>query len=467
MFEKINIKGESRSAYSVAFMTLGCKVNQYETETMEGLFVSGGHRVVPFEEKADVYIINTCSVTVLGEKKSRQIIRRASRENPDALICATGCYAQLSPDSVASIEGVGLIVGTQDRGRIVELVDEALRNKLAGGEAINDVGDIMRAEEFEDIPLSRMPSRTRAFLKIQEGCENFCSYCIIPYTRGPLRSRSLESVRGEARKLIEAGFAEIVLTGIHLGAYGRDIAREGGNRVTLADAAREILAAGCGEHRLRRLRLGSLESIELSPELITLIREDARLARHLHLPIQSGSDAVLHAMNRHYDKATFARLVENVRREVPGIAISTDIIVGFPGETDEMFEESLAFAREMSFSRMHVFPFSARPGTPAARMNNQIPSTVKKERVHMMERAAHEMAEKFHAAHIGETAGVLFESDSGGIKDGLTGTYVRVYTEDDVRLGEITEMRLVRLHKDGVWAEKNDEKIPWQGHDLT
>ncbi len=448
------MRNESTAPYTVAFMTLGCKVNQYETETMEGLFLSAGYSVVPFTEKADIYIVNTCSVTTLGEKKSRQIIRRAARENEDALICVTGCYAQLAPDTIAGIEGVGLIVGTQDRGRIVELVEDALREKRGGiDDAVRDVGDIMAAQDFEDIPLMAPPTRTRAFLKIQEGCENYCSYCIIPYTRGRLRSRTIESVRREAKKLIDAGFREIVLTGIHLGAYGRDLKRYHNIDATLADAARAVLSVESESGRLRRLRLSSLESLELSPELFSLIRSDARFAHHLHLPLQAGSDAILHAMNRHYDTASFARLIEGVRREVPDVAISTDIIVGFPGETDELFQETLDFAREMRFSRIHVFPYSIRPGTPAARMKNQIPAPVKKERVHALEAVAEEMAHDFHAQQIGKTLGVLFETREDGITDGLTGTYVRVYTDDDVELGEMTDMKIEHLYRDGVWGK--------------
>ena len=369
-------------------MTLGCKVNQFETETMEGLFRKAGYEIVPFTERADVYIINTCSVTMLGEKKSRQLIRRARRENEDALIAVTGCYAQLAPEIIAQLPGVRLVVGTKDRARIVELVEEAAK---ADG-VVREVGDIMHADTFEDIPLFSAPERTRAFLKIQEGCQNFCTYCIIPYTRGPLRSRPIESIRREAEKLLKAGFREIVLTGIHLGAYGRDLEEN----VTLADAAAAVLEFP----ELKRLRLGSLESIELSPELFALIRSDKRFARHLHLPLQAGSDAILKTMNRHYTAEEFSKLLEKVRAEVPGVAITTDIIVGFPGETEELFEEGLAFSAKQGFARMHVFPYSRRPGTPAAKMSNQISQTEKKDRVHRMQTLADSMAEKFHESFL-------------------------------------------------------------------
>ena len=426
---------------TVAFMTLGCKVNQYETETMEGLFRQAGYRVVPFTESADVYIVNTCSVTMLGEKKSRQLVRRAQRQNEAALIAVTGCYAQLAPDVVGTLPGVRLIVGTQDRGRIVELVEEA----AAGSEVLRDVGDIMAADTFEDIPLFAAPERTRAFLKIQEGCQNFCTFCIIPYTRGPLRSRALFSVRREAEKLVAAGFREIVLTGIHLGAYGRDLT----GTVTLADAARTVLEID----GLQRLRLGSLESVELTPALFTLLRDDRRFARHLHLPLQAGSDAVLQEMHRFYDTAGYERLLARIREEVPGIAISTDIIVGFPGETEAMFQESLAFVRRQEFARVHVFPYSRRPATPAAARSDQVPHPVRRERVKMMQALADEMAADYHGKFIGTIVPVLFETQHEGVADGLTDTYIRVYTKGPVKVGEITAMRLLRLYQDGLWGE--------------
>ena len=422
-------------------MTLGCKVNQYETETMEGLFRQAGYRVVPFTESADVYIVNTCSVTMLGEKKSRQLVRRAQRQNEAALIAVTGCYAQLAPDVVGTLPGVRLIVGTQDRGRIVELVEEAAVRPAV----LRDVGDIMAADTFEDIPLFAAPERTRAFLKIQEGCQNFCTFCIIPYTRGPLRSRALASVRREAEKLVAAGFREIVLTGIHLGAYGRDLT----GTVTLADAARTVLEID----GLQRLRLGSLESVELTPALFTLLRDDRRFARHLHLPLQAGSDAVLQEMHRFYDTAGYERLLARIREEVPGIAISTDIIVGFPGETEAMFQESLAFVRRQEFARVHVFPYSRRPATPAAARSDQVPHPVRRERVKMMQALVDEMAADYHGKFIGTIVPVLFETQHEGVADGLTDTYIRVYTKGPVKVGEITAMRLLRLYQDGLWGE--------------
>ena len=331
----------------VALTTLGCKVNQVETETMEGLFRQRGYEIVDFSEPADFYIINTCSVTHLGERKSRQLIRRANRLNNKAIVAVTGCYAQIAADEIAAIEGVKVVIGTQQRHKIVDLVEQAAREDGL----FNEVSDIMHTHEFEDIPLYGTPHRTRAFLKIQDGCCNYCSYCIIPYTRGPIRSRRLDSVKEALDKLVEDNFHEVVLTGIHLGAYGRDFKNE---NISLSDAVEICLK----NSKLKRLRLGSLESIEVSPHLLELVKNEKRFTKHLHLPLQAGSDEILKAMNRHYTTADFAKLIENIRHEVPDIAISTDIIVGFPGETDELFQKSLEFAKSMNFAKIHVFPYS-------------------------------------------------------------------------------------------------------------
>ncbi|MBQ3970800.1 MAG: tRNA (N(6)-L-threonylcarbamoyladenosine(37)-C(2))-methylthiotransferase MtaB [Selenomonadaceae bacterium] len=427
---------------TVALATLGCKVNQFETETVEGLFRQRGYEVVPFSEAADVYVINTCSVTSLGDSKSRQLIRRARRQNDAAIIAVTGCYAQVSPEEIKALDGVRVVLGTKDRAKIVDYVEQAAREDGL----LDGVADVMEQGEFEDIPLFGMPTRTRAFLKIEDGCQNFCSYCIIPYARGPVKSRQLSHIRREAEKLAGAGFKEIVLTGIHLGAYGKDLP---GN-VTLADACREVLAVS----GLKRLRLGSLESIELSPELFALMREEKeRFCAHLHLPMQAGSDAILKAMNRHYDTAEFGRLIQRVEQEIPGIAISTDVIVGFPGETEELFQESLGFAERMNFSRMHVFPYSRRKGTPAASMPGQVPEPVKKERVHRMQALAKRKAEEFHQGFLGRKMRVLFETSHEGIADGLTDNYIRVYADGDgAELGEISMVSLEKLYKDGVWG---------------
>lgn len=429
----------------VAFTTLGCKVNQFETEIMEGLFKQRHYVVGPFNQPADVYVINTCSVTHLGERKSRQLIRRAARLNADAVIAVTGCYAQVSPEQVENIPGVNVIVGTKDRDKIVDLVEQAAFSH----KKVNAVTDIMTMQEFEDIPLFAAPGRTRAFLKIQEGCSNYCTYCIIPYARGPLRSRPLSSIAGEARKLVEAGFKEIVLTGIHLGAYGRDFS----GSVNLVDAVKTVL----GVKKLQRLRLGSLESVEVADELIDLMHQDGRLCRHLHLPLQAGDNQVLAAMNRHYTVAEFEALIEDIMNRVPDIAISTDIIVGFPGETKEMFANGLQVIERLPFSRIHVFPYSRRSGTPAAAFAGQVSEEQKKQRAAALSKLAEKKSLQYKQACLGRTMEVLFESADGAAIDGLTGNYLRVYTSAAaVDEGKLRPMRLDRLYLDGIWGTTED-----------
>lgn len=434
----------------VAFTTLGCKVNQFETEVMEGLFKARGYNVVDFSQHADIYVINTCSVTNLGEKKSRQLIRRASRQNPEAVIAVAGCYSQVAPDKISQIPGVDVIVGTQDRARIVELVEAAVANNRTN--QVNIVADIMHTKEFEDIPLFSMPGRTRAFLKIQEGCTNFCSYCIIPYARGPLRSRPLASIAAETKKLVAAGFNEIVLTGIHLGAFGRDLVHNEED-ITLVDAVKTVLAAGGSE--LMRLRLGSLESIELSDQLIVLMQTDERLCPHLHLPLQSGDDRILMAMNRHYTTAQYRELIDNIKNHVPSIAITTDVIVGFPGETDDIFESTMNFITTIGFAKIHVFPYSRRTGTPAAKFSQQVSETEKKFRVHRLQQLADKQSKEFYQSFLGQNLNVLFDKvEIGGIISGLTGNYARIYaTGSQESIGRIAAVKLERFYQDGLWGQ--------------
>ncbi|MDR3588552.1 MAG: tRNA (N(6)-L-threonylcarbamoyladenosine(37)-C(2))-methylthiotransferase MtaB [Negativicutes bacterium] len=429
----------------VAFTTLGCKVNQYETEVIEGLFKQRGYEIVDFDKPAEVYVINTCSVTHLGERKSRQLIRRATRTSPDATVVVTGCYAQISPAEVGAIEGVDVVVGTSQRHRLVDLVEEA----VSSHEKIAKVGDIMVADEFEDIPLFAAPGRTRAFLKIQEGCANYCTYCIIPYARGPLRSRPPASVIRETEKLVAAGFQEIVLTGIHLGAYGRDISGD----LTLTDAVKAVLAVP----GVVRLRLSSLESLEVSAELIAIMSRDKRLCPHLHLPLQAGDDHVLAAMNRHYTAADYSRLVRELQAQVPDLAVSTDIIVGFPGETEAMFANTLALVESIDFARIHVFPYSRRQGTPAAGYPDQVPEAEKKLRVQALTALAGDKAENFQRRFIGREMEVLLEGENKGVVEGLTGNYLRIYAAGDRSLRrQLRPVRAEKLYREGLWGEITD-----------
>lgn len=404
----------------IAFYTLGCKVNQADTASMENLFLRSGHQLVSFDGEADVYIINTCVVTNTGQRKSRQTIHRAIRKNPNALIVVTGCYPQTAAEEVKAIAGVDMIIGNQDRAQIVQLVEERLAHRQT--DTLDAVHKLTASTAFEEMAAGDITDKTRAFLKIQEGCNQFCTYCIIPYARGPLRSRSLESIRTETQRLISAGFKEIVLIGIHLGCYGK----ENSDGPTLYDAVKTVLDVP----GVQRLRLGSLESVEVEPRLLTLMQEDARFCRHLHLPLQSGCDKVLQAMHRPYTTAKFKTLLADIKVQVPDIAITTDVIVGFPGETEADFETTCKFAESCGFSKMHIFPFSARKGTPAEKFAGAVTEAVKKERADILGRIDETMHKAFLQAMVGQTAEILFEQPAGeDYFEGLTGNYQRVFVK--------------------------------------
>lgn len=430
----------------IAFYTLGCKVNQADTASMENLFLRSGHQLVSFDGEADVYIINTCVVTNTGQRKSRQTIHRAIRKNPNALIVVTGCYPQTAAEEVKAIAGVDMIIGNQDRAQIVQLVEERLAHRQT--DTLDAVHKLTASTAFEEMAAGDITDKTRAFLKIQEGCNQFCTYCIIPYARGPLRSRSLESICTETQRLISAGFKEIVLIGIHLGCYGK----ENPDGPTLYDAVKTVLDVP----GVQRLRLGSLESVEVEPRLLTLMQEDARFCRHLHLPLQSGCDKVLQAMHRPYTTAKFKTLLANIKTRVPDIAITTDVIAGFPGETEADFETTCKFAESCGFSKMHIFPFSARKGTPAEKFAGVVTEAVKKERADILGKIDETMHKAFLQAMVGQTAEVLFEQPAGeDYFEGLTGNYQRVFVKSGGRNlgGEILPVKITAFDGEKLLGE--------------
>ena len=424
-----------------AFYNLGCKVNQYETEAISKLFQSSGYEIIDDINAADIIVVNTCAVTSLSSQKSRQIIRRAIRGNPNAIMCVMGCYAQNSPQEISKIEGVDVIVGTADRMKIVELVEEVIKNRE---KKLMRVDDVEKISDFEELP--HTPQRTRAFLKIEDGCNNFCSYCIIPYLRGRVRSRSLENIRAECIQLATAGYREIVLTGIHIGAYGQDFK----NKITLVDAVKTVLDAA----NPYRLRLGSIESAEMSDELIDLMKSDERICNHVHLPLQSGSDEILKLMHRPYTTKNFAALTEKLVREIPDISIGTDLIVGFPNETDKNFDETLNFVKSQPFSKIHVFPFSLREGTLAATMNNQIPAQIKKLRANLALEISALKEKSFAEKLIGKTVEIIAETETDNFIDGLTKNYVRVYIPADsqIKSGDIVKVKIEKIFRNGVFG---------------
>ncbi len=400
---------------SVAFCTLGCKVNQYETEAMTELFKSAGYIINQFEDVSDVYIINTCTVTGTGDKKSRQMIRRAKHTNPDAIVAVVGCYSQVSPEEVAQIEGVNLILGTNDRGRIVELVEQC---KAGDSQPVFAVGDIMKTRKYEQLWVTSYDDRTRAYVKIEDGCNEFCSYCIIPYARGPIRSRPVEDIQKEVAQIAKSGFCEVVLTGIHLASYGKDR-----GDISLIDAIRAVHDID----GIERIRLGSLEPRLLTETFVEEIASMPKVCDHFHISLQSGCDDTLVRMNRKYTSQEFLEGVCRLRKYYKNPAITTDIIVGFAGETDEEFEQSLDFVRKVAFSEAHVFPYSMRKGTRAAKLPNQIPGDIKDERARRMSDMCKALHQEYMNSFVGDTLSVLFERETQpGIYEGHTANYIRV-----------------------------------------
>ena len=424
----------------VGFHTLGCKVNQSETEAMTALFLDKGYQLGEFEAYCDVYVINTCTVTHAGDRKSRQMIRRAKQINPQAIVVVTGCYAQTSPEAVAAIEDVDIILGTNMRHLIVDEVEAFAGSRVQLVDAKDTLTD------FEEISMDRVIQKARAYLKVQEGCEQFCTYCIIPYARGPLRSRSMENTLQEAKKLAQAGFKEIILTGIHLGAYGKpsEAAREAGavQQVTLADLCEMLL----NETSFERIRLSSIEPTEVDDHLLRLFAENRRMCRHLHLPLQAGDDDVLEAMHRPYNTEQYRQEMARIREAVPDIALSTDLMGGFPGETDEQFENSLRFCDEIAFSSMHLFKYSPRQGTPAAGYPNQVPNEVKDIRSKRMQEMAERNMLRYMEAHLGQIVEVLVEEQrSDGIWLGHTDTYLHVAVDGPCRKNTMVKVLLDKI----------------------
>lgn len=420
---------------SVAFHTLGCKVNHYETEAIWQLFKNAGYHQKDFEQDADVYVINTCTVTNTGDKKSRQVIRRAIRRNPEAIICVTGCYAQTTPAEIMAIDGVDIVIGTQDRTKLLDYIEEYKQNR----EPINAVGNIMKARTYEELDVPEFTDRTRASLKIQEGCNNFCTFCIIPWARGLLRSRDPESVITQANNLVASGYKEIVLTGIHTGGYGEDL-----EEYNLAKLLMDLEQV----EGLERLRISSIEASQITDEVIEVLKHSTKVCRHLHVPLQAGDDSVLKRMRRKYTVAQFRERIEKVREVLPNFALTSDVIVGFPGETEEQFMNTYEFIREMRFAELHVFPYSKRTGTPAARMEDQVDEEAKNDRVHRLITLSDQLAKEYASQFEGEILEVIPESiytekPDSGLVMGYTDNYLKVvFKGDEDLIGKLVKVRI-------------------------
>ena len=409
----------------VAFYTLGCKVNQYETEAMLELFEKEGYEKAETEDYADVYVINTCTVTHMSDRKSRQYIRRMKKKNPDAIIAVVGCYSQVSPEEILSIDEVNLVMGTNDRKKIVEEV-----KKIDASRKVSTVDDIMKVKAFEEIEINKTNGKTRAFMKIQDGCDRYCSYCIIPYARGRVRSRDLESIVKEVENLASNGYKEVVLTGIHVASYGKDIKE---TDIKLLDVIKQINDI----EGIERIRLSSVEPILFTDEFVEAVSAMDKVCPHYHLSLQSGCDETLKRMKRRYTTEEYKTIVDRLRAAIPNVSITTDVIVGFPGETNEEFDKTYEFLKDIELTHMHIFKYSPRKGTPAATMENQVDPSTKHERSEKLLQLNEENFKKFGQKMLDKEFNVLFEQKVGDNKfEGLTENYVKVIVESDKDLLE-------------------------------
>ena len=425
-----------------AFYTLGCKTNQYETQAMEHLLLEKGHEIGSFEEACDGYVINTCSVTAVADKKNRAVIRRCRRDNPQAVIAVCGCYSQHDPEAVRAL-GIDVIGGSGQRQAFVEMLLDAAGEKRHEEQLDNALG----RREFECLPAGGLEERTRAMLKVQDGCVNFCTYCIIPYTRGPIRSAPLEVAVAQAKELADRGYREIVLTGIEIAGWGQDQP----GKPELALLVEEI----CKAVPDLRIRLGSLEPRVVTEDFCRRLSVFPNLCPQFHLSMQSGSDTVLSRMKRKYDTARYYQSVELLRKFFPECAVTTDMIVAFPGETEEEFAESLAFIRKCAFADMHIFPYSRRPGTPADKMPGQHNNATKETRSRAAIALAEEMSRAYREGFIGRALEVLFEEREGEFYTGHAPNYIKVYARGEDLHNEIRTVTVLEVYRDGVLAELN------------
>ena len=425
--------------------TLGCKVNQYETQAMEQQLAGLGHEPSA-EADSDVFIVNTCTVTAVADRKNRTLLHHLRREHPDALLGVCGCYSQISPEEAAKT-GADVVSGSGGREEFLQRLLALWREKEAGGVCRQDVAvdNALQRRTFECLPAGGMRERTRAMLKVQDGCNNFCTYCIIPYARGPVRSEPLDQAVAQTRALAEAGYREVVVTGIEIASWGWDL-KDGSSFADLAEAV-------CAAAGTMRVRLGSLEPRVVDEDFCRRLSAFDNLCPQFHLSLQSGSDTVLQRMRRKYDTARYLQSVRLLRQWFPGCAVTTDLIVGFPGETEAELEDSLAFARECGFAAMHVFPYSRRPGTPADAMPNQVPKAVKAERAARASSVAEELRRQYDTALIGSVQEVLFEQTEDGFFTGHAKNYVKVYARGDGLHNVVKQVRITALRNDGIEGE--------------
>ncbi|WP_416335345.1 tRNA (N(6)-L-threonylcarbamoyladenosine(37)-C(2))-methylthiotransferase MtaB [Anaerococcus sp. DFU013_CI05] len=423
-------------------ITLGCKVNQYESEAVEELFLKKGYEKAA--DNADIYVINTCTVTNMSDRKSRQMISRARRDNPEAVVAVMGCYSQVKPEEVASIEGVDIVLGSRNKENVVELCEDVLQNKGA----IDKIISPSESKTFEELQISNQTEMTRAYLKIQDGCNMYCSYCLIPYARGNIVSRGISSIVEETKRLAKNNFKEIVLTGIHVSSYGKDF-EDGSSLIDVIEAVAKV-------DGIERIRLSSMEPRHISIEFLERMKATGKACDHFHLSLQSGSDDVLKAMNRKYDRALYKEKVKEIRQVFPNAGITTDIIVGFPGETEENHKQTMGFVNEIKFSKTHLFKFSPREGTRAAKMADQIDGTSKKDRLHDLENIEETNRKEFLEKQIGNVLSVLVESKSDleCYSGGYSTNYLKVNVKEDIPANSIIDVKITDIIKDELVGER-------------
>lgn len=423
--------------HRVAVTTLGCKTNQYESAAMEERLVGAGYEVVPFDEGAELVIVNTCTVTAATDRQSRNLIRRARRLNPAARIVVTGCYAQVAPDKLVNFPGVALVIGNAEKKEFLDLLQDVADTPLV------KVSDIRREREAVPMGLSHFAGRSRAFVQIQNGCDAFCSYCIIPHARGRSRSLPPEEAIDQVRELVAAGYPEIVLTGIHIGGYGADLSP--------AISLRDLVARIETHTGVPRLRLGSIEPTEIPMSLVELVAQSSVVCPHFHIPLQSGDDDILERMNRLYDRNFFRRMMEGIHNRMPDAAIGLDVIVGFPGETEKHFDNTLRFVEQLPATHLHVFPFSRRPGTPAALMPDQISAQIAKERAARLRALGEEKTRAFAQRFVGRELDVVVEAGEGTVRKGLTRHYLTVsFAGDEELVGKSVQVKATGLKDSGL-----------------
>lgn len=430
----------------VAIYTLGCKVNAYESEVVINLFKEKGYEIVPFDEFADIYIINTCSVTNSADSKSRKEIRNAVRRNPNAVVAVMGCYSQVKPDEVKKIDGVSIIIGNKDKSKIVDIIEEYIKNK----KQITRIYDLNNAC-FEDMVLNKFENHTRAFVKIQDGCNNYCSYCIIPYTRGNVRSKDKSVVIGEVKSLVSNGYKEIVLTGIHTGHYGQDL-----KEYDFSDLLLELEKID----GLKRIRISSIEITELNDKFLDVLSKSTKIVDHIHIPLQTGCDKILKLMNRKYDMNYYFNKIEKIRKIRPNIAITTDVIVGFPGEEGEDFNLTKQNIKKLKFTELHVFPYSRREGTVAATMRNQVDGNIKKQRVKELLEISEKLKKEYYNKFINKELEVLTETYNNGNITGHLSNYGKVvFKANDTDLNNLLKIKLISYDNGIFIGEKVKDMI--------